>query len=150
MFSQEKDGVIGYDSFDREVKELGSIILKNGNDINFNKWYEGKDLVNVKLFFKTLSNDLEHSKNGVSIMIQPLSKDPLLYTMLFYEKVTDKDLGQLFIGFINRENLLIDDIKFISKKDKEKINFGVNSKKKDNLKTNTPPPPPPLNGHDSD
>ena len=69
-----------------------------------------------------------------------INDKPLIYSFHFFNKETKEEFGQLFIYFKDKENNLVDDLKFVSKTKMETFNkeIGENTDL-----INIPPPPPP-------
>lgn len=141
IFSQEKT------IFDSDLKEfvlqcenIGRTITDKNITTNLTEWYGGFDEEKVESFIKQLESDINNSELDVTYYLVMLNKNPLIYSFHFFNKETKEEFGQLFIYFKDKENNLVDDIKFVSKSKMEMLdeepdeNTGL---------INIPPPPPP-------
>ena len=144
IFSQEKT-ILDSDlkEFVLQCENIGRTITAKNIATNLTEWYDGIDKEKAESFIKQLESDINNSELDVTYYLVMLNENPLIYSFHFFNKETKEEFGQLFIYFKDKENDLVDDLKFVSKANMEMLdeepdeNTGL-------INIPPPPPPPPL------
>ncbi len=141
IFSQEKRIFSSeFKEFVLQCENIGSTITDKSIATNLTEWYDGVDKEIAESAIKQLESDINRSKLNVTYYLTILNENPLIYSFHFFNKETKEEFGQLFIYFKDKENNLVDDLKFVSKAKMEMLD----SKPDENTGLiNIPPPPPP-------
>ena len=133
--------------FDSELKEfviqcenIGRTITNKSKASEFDKWFEGDNKVKAESCVRELESDINNSELDVTYYLVMINDKPLIYSFYFFNKETKEEFGQLFIYFKDKENNIVDDLKFVSKTKMETFNKEVGE---NTDLINIPPPPPP-------
>ena len=133
-----------YKAFTLQCYKVCDAILKD-KDINVNDWYEGENPEDVIAFIDTLISDIKASKlKATYYMVLVQEEDAPFYSIHFSSEVptTKETFGHLYLFFKDKDNTLIDGVKFLSKEAYEKEEAKRLSDTT-SLKNIPPPPPPP-------
>jgi hypothetical protein len=144
IFAQEKKEIFKpeLEKYVLQCENIGRTITDKNILSDLNKWYDGTDKENAISEIKKLESNIDKSELDATYYLTMMNENPLIYSYHFYNKETKTEFGQLFIRFKDRENNLVDDIKFVSKAQMEEIN--AESKKSSGTMNIPPPPPPPV------
>ena len=117
IFSQERKKIDEpeYKKFVQQAEYIGKTIVDKNIITDVNNWYEGIDKENVLSDIQQLERDINNSELDVTYSLSTLNKNPLIYTLRFYNEPSKTEFGILFIRFKNRENNIVDDIRLADK-----------------------------------
>ncbi len=146
VFAQEQKRIFKkeFAIFSIQCEHIGKTIIDKNVTTDFENWYEGQEKEKGLAAIQQLENDINQSHLEVTYHLVLLNENPLIYTYNFYNEKTKSEFGQLFIKFTNRDNILVDDIKFTSKAKMEEIYAKNKGDATYEGAIPPPPPPPPL------
>ena len=121
-------------SYTIQCEKIGRILTDKTTASNLSEWYEGTDSEKFISELIAFESEIDKSDLKVTYYLTLINDKPLIYIFDFANEETEKSFGQLYVRFINRENILSDNIKFVTKLEMEEIKAEL---------INIPPPPPP-------
>ncbi|MBJ7883083.1 hypothetical protein [Gelidibacter salicanalis] len=135
-FSQENKKLFQseFAPFTIQCEKIGRIITDKTTESNLSDWYEGTDSDELVTELIAFESEIDKSDLKITYYLTLINESPLIYIFDFANEETKKSFGQLYIRFINRDNILSDNLKFVTKKEMEEI--------KTELLIIPPPPPP--------
>ncbi|WP_299365415.1 hypothetical protein [Winogradskyella sp.] len=120
-----------------QCEKIGRLLIDKTAGSNLTEWFEGNDLDKYKSELSEFESDIDKSELEVTYYLSLMSENPLIYAFDFRNAETETPFGQIYIRFINRENILVDDIKIITKSKMDEI-----ESESDNSELPKLPPPP--------
>ena len=122
-----------------QCEKIGRLLIDKTAESNLTEWFEGNDLDKFKSELVEFESEIDKSELDVTYYLSLMNENPLIYTFDFRNAETEKPFGQIYIRFINRENILVDDIKVVTKSKMEEIELESENSELPKL----PPPPKP-------
>ncbi|WP_299685704.1 hypothetical protein [uncultured Dokdonia sp.] len=143
LFAQEERKIFSdeFKKFVLQCETIGNVLIDKNKEAKISDWYEGEETELIASYLKQLEADIDASTLEVTYYLVMLKENPLVYSFHFFNKETKEEFGQLFINFQTGDNILVDDLHYVSKAKIEMLD--VESDKKTGLITIPPPPPPP-------
>lgn len=116
-YTQEQSNLeeIKLENYVLQCGNIAKSLLDKENKTNINDWYEGSGKNIAELAIQDLESNIDNSFQEISHYLMVLSIDPLIFSLHFYNTVTDEEFGHMFIFFNDKKNNLVDDLQFVSK-----------------------------------
>ena len=125
--------------FTIQCEKIGRLLIDKTAESNLTEWFEGDDLDKFKSELAEFESEIDKSELDVTYYLSLMNESPLIYTFDFRNAETRKSFGQIYIRFINRENILVDNINIVTKSKMEEIELESENSELPKL----PPPPKP-------
>ena len=141
-FSQEKRKMFQseFELFTIQCEKIGRLLIDKTSESNIKEWFEGNDLDKFKSELAAFESEIDKSELDVTYYLSLMKENPLIYSFDFRNAETETPFGQVYIRFIDRQNILVDDIKIVTKSKMEDIE--LESENSELPKLPTPPKPP--------
>jgi hypothetical protein len=123
-----------------QCEKIGRLLIDKTKVSNLTEWYEGNDLEKFKSELSEFESVIDNSELEVTYHLLLMNENPAIYSFNFSNIETKTTFGQIFIRFKNRENILVDDLKIITKSKMEEIK--LESENSELPKLPLPPKPP--------
>ncbi|WP_028873631.1 hypothetical protein [Psychroserpens burtonensis] len=123
IYSQEQQKIFKpeFEKFVIQCETIGRTIINKNVATELSSWYEGSDIEKVNSNINQLESDIDNSVLDATYYLVMMNENPLIYSFHFYNEETKTEFGQLFIQFMDRENNLVDNIRFASKTEMKKV-----------------------------
>ncbi|MEF3080111.1 hypothetical protein [Winogradskyella poriferorum] len=125
--------------FTIQCEKIGRLLIDKTAESNLTEWFEGDDLDKFKSELAEFESEIDKSELDVTYYLSLMNESPLIYRFDFRNAETRKSFGQIYIRFINRENILVDNINIVTKSKMEEIELESENSELPKL-----PPPPKL------
>ncbi|MBN4070764.1 hypothetical protein JYT76_03700 [Olleya sp. AH-315-F22] len=127
-------------SYTIQCEKIGRLLIDKTTESNLTEWFEGNDSEKLASELLKFESEIDESELNVTYYLSLMSENPLVYSFDFRNAETKKPFGQIYIRFINRDNILVDDINLVTKSKMEEIEL---ESKNSELPKLPPPPKPP-------